>query len=290
MKGEAAKPAVIVLSSHVARGAVGNRAIVFALEKFGFPVWAIPTVILPWHPGHGRATRIIPEAEQFSSLVDDLIRSPLLGEVGAVLTGYFGDEAQVDAAGRLVAAVKAANPAANYLCDPVCGDSAGLYVPEATAAALRDRLVPLSDIVTPNRFELAWLTGAPTDTPQQAIAAAEALGRPAVAVTSAPALMAGSTGVLLLAGGQRLAVEHRAIDNPPNGPGDLFSALFLGRLLSGESREEALRKATASAFEALARASRRGANELMLAEDADCLPHPMAMVTLRRFAGPDRRA
>lgn len=286
----AEKPAVIVLSSHVARGAVGNRAIVFALERLGFPVWAVPTVTLPWHPGHGVATRIVAEAEQFSALIGDLIASPHLGEVGAVLTGYFGDTGQVEAAARLVDAVKARNPSALYLCDPVSGDAGGLYVPTATAEAIRDRLVARADIVTPNRFELGWLADMATDTPAQAIAAAEALGRPVVAVTSAPALMAGSTGVLLAAGARRLVVEHRAIPNAPNGPGDLFSALFLGRLLLGEARDEALRKATASAFEALARASRRGADELMLAEDTDCLLHPMAMVHLRHLAGPDRRA
>lgn len=290
MNAEAAKPAVIVISSHVARGSVGNRAIVFALEKLGFPVWAVPTVILPWHPGHGRATRIVPDTQHFSALIDDLVRSPRLGEVGAVLTGYFGDAAQIGAAAALVDAVKAANPAATYLCDPVCGDNGGLYVAQETATALRDTLVPRADIVTPNRFELSWLTGMATDTPQQTIAAAEALHRPLTAVTSAPALMAGSIGVLMTEDGQTMAAEHRAIANAPNGPGDLFSALFLGRLLAGEKREDALRKATASAFEALARASRRGADELMLAEDADCLAHPMAMVTLRRFAGPDRRA
>jgi pyridoxine kinase len=57
--------AVIVISSHVARGSVGNRAVVFALETLGFPVWAVPTIILPWHPGHGRATRIVPEKNNF---------------------------------------------------------------------------------------------------------------------------------------------------------------------------------------------------------------------------------
>ena len=50
----------LVISSHVVRGSVGNRAAVFALETLGFPVWAVPTVILPWHPGHSRATRIVP--------------------------------------------------------------------------------------------------------------------------------------------------------------------------------------------------------------------------------------
>jgi len=39
--------AVIVISSHVARGSVGNRAAVFALETLGFPVWAVPITSLP---------------------------------------------------------------------------------------------------------------------------------------------------------------------------------------------------------------------------------------------------
>ena len=68
--------AVIVVSSHVARGSVGNRAAVFALETLGHPVWAVPTVLLPWHPGHGRATRIVPDADQFSAFVKDLERAP----------------------------------------------------------------------------------------------------------------------------------------------------------------------------------------------------------------------
>ncbi len=63
---------VIVISSHVAHGSVGNRAIVFALETLGFPVWAVPTVILPWRPDRGRATRIVPDTEQFGAFLKDL--------------------------------------------------------------------------------------------------------------------------------------------------------------------------------------------------------------------------
>ncbi|MGO4839556.1 pyridoxal kinase, partial [Rhizobiaceae sp. 2RAB30] len=125
--------AVIVISSHVVRGSVGNRAAVFALETLGFPVWAVPTVILPWHPGHGRATRIVPDPEQFAALMTDLERAPWLGEVAAVLSGYLGDAGQAEAVASLVRAVKSRNPNALYVCDPVMGDLGGLYVPEATA-------------------------------------------------------------------------------------------------------------------------------------------------------------
>ena len=93
---------VIAISSHVVRGAVGNRAVVFALERFGHPVWALPTVTLPWHPGHGPATRLVAPAEAFDALVGDLIRAPWLGEVSAVISGYLGDQRQAEGVAQLV--------------------------------------------------------------------------------------------------------------------------------------------------------------------------------------------
>ncbi|TJW73568.1 MAG: pyridoxal kinase, partial [Mesorhizobium sp.] len=164
--------AVIVISSHVARGSVGNRAAVFALETLGFPVWAVPTVILPWHPGHGRATRIVPPLDQFRALMADLEHAPWLGEVGAVLSGYLGEGGQADAVASLVSAVKAKTPDAVYICDPVMGDSGGLYVPETTAIAMRDRLMPIADIATPNRYELEWMAGEPLPDLKTVMAAA----------------------------------------------------------------------------------------------------------------------
>lgn len=86
----AAPGAVIVISSHVVRGAVGNRAAVFALEMLGHRVWALPTVVLPWHPGHGRSTRVTMPDEDFRSIIDDLVAAPWIGEVRAVLSGYLG--------------------------------------------------------------------------------------------------------------------------------------------------------------------------------------------------------
>lgn len=280
--------AVIVVSSHVARGSVGNRAAVFALETLGFPVWAVPTVILPWHPGHGRATRIVPPAEQFAALMADLARAPWLGEVGAVLSGYLGEASQADAIAGLVAAVKARNPDALYVCDPVMGDSGGLYVPEATARALRDRLMPLADIATPNRFELAWMAGAELPDLKSTAAAALDAGPATMLVTSAPAMMSGSTGNLLLDANQVLLAEHRLIDRPPNGLGDLTGAVYLARTLSGQPPAKALQSTTAAVYEILARTAKRGGDELQLETDAQSLSQPMAMVQMRHLTHPGR--
>lgn len=287
-----APQAVIVISSHVARGSVGNRAAVFALETLGFPVWAVPTVILPWHPGHGRATRIVPEPEQFAALMKDLERAPWLGEVAAVLSGYLGNAAQAEAVASLVRAVKARNPQALYVCDPVMGDLGGLYIPEATAVALRDELMPLADVATPNRYELEWMTGTKLPDIRSVIAAALHAGPRMVLVTSAPSLMSRGTGNLLLTSTEALLAEHRCIDRPPNGLGDLTGAVFLARLLSGSPAGKALQSTTAAVFEILARTAKRGADELTLETDAQSLSHPMAMVHLRHLTHPgrDRRA
>ena len=288
MPGTDTPKAVIVVSSHVARGSVGNRGVVFALETLGHPVWAVPTVILPWHPGHGRATRIVPEPAEFAALLKDLERARWLGEVGAVLSGYLGDPGQAGAIASLVKAVRARNPRALYVCDPVLGDSGGLYVPQETAAAIRDVLIPLADIATPNRFELEWISGAKLDDLRSVIAAALDAGPPSMLVTSAPAMLAGSIGNLLLTSTDALLAEHRIIEKPPNGLGDLIAAVYLARLLAGQPIAKALQSATASVFEILARTAKRGGDELQIETDAQSLSHPMAMVQLRHLPYPGR--
>lgn len=281
--------AVIVVSSHVVRGSVGNRAAVFALETLGHAVWAMPTIILPWHPGHGAAHRFVLPSGDFSAMIDDLIAAPWLGEVGAVLSGYLGEAGQARAIARLVGAVKEQNPKAHYLCDPVIGDLGGLYVAEATAVAIRDELLPLASIATPNRFELEWLSGAPLADNQMIAEAALSLGPARVIVSSAYPMLSGGTGNLYLSASATLLAEHRAIAAAPKGLGDLLSAVYLSRVLKGFAEDKALQSATASVFEALARTAKRGADELTLESDASSLRAPMAMVNLRQLRHPGRR-
>jgi pyridoxine kinase len=283
--------AVIVVSSHVARGSVGNRAAVFALETLGHPVWAVPTVLLPWHPGHGPATRIVPDADRFSAFMKDLERAPWLGEVAAVLSGYLGDARQAGDVAALVQRVKARNPNALYVCDPVIGDVGGLYVPEATATAMRDLLLPLADIATPNRYELEWIAGRKLSDMGSLIAAAQDLGTPRMLVTSAPGMVDAGIGNLLVTEREALLAEHRQISGPPNGLGDLTAAVFLARLMAGQSDANALQTTTAAVYEILARTAKRGGDELQLETDARSLSHPMAKVQFRHLvhSGQDGR-
>lgn len=277
------KPAVIVISSHVARGTVGNRAAVFALETLGFPVWAVPTVMLPWHLGHGPGTKIVAPPEQFAALLGDLEGSKWLGEVRGVLSGFLGDYRQADAVASLVRAVKQRNPDSLYVCDPVMGDLDGLYVPQAVAEAMRDQLMPLADIATPNRYELAWMSGRElTDLPSLAQAARAAPPR-TMLVTSSPAAIAGRVGNLLVEGEHEMFAEHDLVRNPPNGVGDLTASLYLAHVLGGDTAQEALHATTASVYEVLKRAAQRGSNELQIETDAHSLRHPETEVSVRQL-------
>ncbi len=258
------KPAVIVVSSHVARGSVGGRASVFALERMGFPVWLVPTVLLPWHPGHGRATRIAPDNGAFASLTADLARSPWLGEVGAILTGYFGAVDQVAAVADLVRAVREANPTVLYLCDPILGDSGGLFQPEALVVAIRDLLIPHADIALPNRHELGWLTAGSVDSNNGIVAAARELGPREVVTTSAHAAD-GNVAAMVTTGDGSFLASHRRLADVPHGTGDLLAALYLGHRLDGIRSAEALSRASSSVLRLVERAARSGVNELPLA-------------------------
>lgn len=282
------KPAIIVISSHVARGTVGNRAAGFALEVLGYPVWIVPTVTLPWHPGHfataGAGHRIVPRVEDFTSTLEDLAGSPWIGEVGAVLSGYLGEAAQAQPVAELVKAVKASNPNAVYALDPVTGDNGRLYVPQEQADAIRDVLLPLADITTPNPFELSLLAQLDKiNTNEDLVVAAQSLPSKTVLVTSAFAMMKGSIANLLVEGSSVNLAEHRLVDGPLNGLGDLTAALFLGNKLQLGDSSKALQKTSASVYEAMSVAAHHGSDELKLENSLGSLLKPKTVVESRKL-------
>jgi pyridoxine kinase len=277
-------PIVIAVSSHVARGSVGNRGAVFALERLGFAVWAVPTVLLPHHPGHGPSERIVPDDGAFGRMLDALVKDEERFPVAGILSGYFASARQADAVAGLVARVKSARADALYLCDPIVGDSGRLYVSDEIAESVRDRLMPLADAATPNAFECAWLAGCGESADPDLPALARRLSTPTVLVTSAPALMRGQTGNLLIAGGETLLLEHPQIETSIKGTGDLLGALFLARRLQGRSWAEAAQLALSSVFEVLSGSARAGAEELMLPALQDALIQPRAAIGMRKMA------
>jgi pyridoxine kinase len=229
---------VLAISSHVVRGHVGLDATVPGLQALGHEVWSLPTVTFASRPGLGRMARLDPAAADLAALLAALEADGCWAGLDAVLTGYFPSANTVEVAADAVARIKSTSARVRVLVDPVLGDAGKLYVAPDTAAAIRDRLLPLADIATPNLFELGWLSGGAADR-AGIIAAARRLGPATVVVTSALETVGGVTTLLVTPVD---AVEHceRGLANIPNGAGDLFAGLLLGHLLIKPSLEAAL--------------------------------------------------
>jgi pyridoxine kinase len=223
---------ILALSSQVGRGSVGLSATVPALQHLGHEVWTLPTILLANRPGFGGDVRWPTPVAHIDRCVAAWERDGCFAELGAVFAGYFPSAPSVRAAARAIAAVKAARPQVIVFVDPILGDGGRLYVAPATAEAVRRHLLPLADIISPNRFELEWLSRAAVTTLAEARTAARRLGPRRVLVTSA---VESSTEVatLLVTGAQHLVRGLPRRRQLPNGAGDVFAGLFLGRLLEG---------------------------------------------------------
>lgn len=279
---------VLLISSQVICGTVGSRASGFALEALGTTVWIMLTVSMTWHPGHGKAHRMIVGANDFSAFADDILASAKVPEINAVMTGYFASAEQVTIAARLIRALMAKKPDLIYLCDPVMADEEGLYIDETVASAICNELVPLATILKPNRSELEWMCNRQLDTNDKIIETASEMTANMVLVTSAPALLKNATANLLVYDGNAFLAEHRILDNPVNGLGDLTSALFLHHILDHLPPEKALQQTTAAVFDCLAYALHQESDELLLECSVPFFKKPTTMVTLRTLSRPKR--
>jgi pyridoxine kinase len=201
------------------------------------------------------------------------------------VSGYLASAGQALAVAGLVRSVKAANPEAVYVCDPVIGDGTRLYVPEDVARAIRDELLPRADAATPNAFECGWLAGWGTEGEPDLAALARTLPAAVTLVTSAPSLMRGHVGNILVHPDATHLIEHPALQTPAKGTGDLLAALLLGRRLEAHEWLKAAEMAASSVFEIVAGTARAGADELLLAELQHAIAQPRAPVNIRRIAG-----
>lgn len=243
---------ILVIASYVAHGTVGLQATLPAFAGGDFDVTALPTILLSNHPGHKKCAGTAIAPELLAAMVDALEGNGWLAGLHGVLTGYLPSAAHVAWARQTVERVKAANPKALYLADPVLGDDpGGLYISKDTAEAIRDLLLPIADITTPNRFELAWLTGLPVDDETSATVAARRLNRQLLAATSIPA------GPDLLDNLIVDSCEHHTfsvarIPDAPHGTGDYFAGLLLAARLDGQSAQKALKAAASGVAQAIA--------------------------------------
>jgi pyridoxine kinase len=284
---QGAQDAVLSIQSHVAFGHVGNSAAVLPLQRLGLDVFPVHTVQLAHHPGYGAWRGHQVEPERIEEILSGLREIGALRRCAALLSGYLGQAAVGAPLLRALQALRRERPDAIYLCDPVIGDDdAGIFVAAGVPELLRERLVPTADIITPNRFELAWLAQQDVRDLDAALAAATALratGTGAVIATGLP-LGSDELGVLAAAadGAWLVRTPYRA--DVPHGTGDVFSALFLGHYLKERNLAQALERSVSAMYALIERTLERGAGELRLVAAQDDLAPAKVRFAAKRLA------
>ena len=279
-------PTVLSVQSRVAYGHVGNAASVFPLQRLGIEAWALDTVAFSNHTGHGRWRGAVVAAAAIAEIFEGIAELGVLERCDAVLSGYIGAVETGPVLLDIVGRVRAANPRALFCCDPVIGDiDTGSYVTEGIAEFFRDRALAVADIVTPNRFELEYLTGRTIASIGAAADAADelrALGPSIVLLTS---LDLDPDRIAMLATGPdgAFVVETRRLPVMLNGCGDVTAALFLAHLLRGEILADALALTAAAMYAVIETTVRLDRHELALVPAQDELIKPNQVFPARRL-------
>jgi pyridoxine kinase len=266
---------ILSIQSHVAYGHVGNASATFPMQRLGHEVWPIHTVQFSNHTGYGSWTGRVFDGLAVEELVDGIAARGALAHCDGVLSGYMGSADIGQAVLSTVARVRAANPAALFCCDPVIGDvGRGVFVRAGIPEFMRDLAVPAADIVTPNQFELDYLssgTSATLPDARAALARIHALGPRVVLVTSLHTDTTPDDAIDLVAGesGAVWRVRTPKLGISVNGAGDAIAALFLVHYLESCSAKVALEKAASSIYGLLRRTEEAGSREILMVAAQD---------------------
>ena len=271
---------ILSIQSSVAYGHVGNSAATFPLMRSGIEVWPVLTVHFSNHTGYGEWRGPLLAASEVAEVIRGIDERDVMGRVDAVLSGYQGAEEVGAVVLDAVELVKQRSPKAIYCCDPVMGDvGRGFFVRPGIPEFMRDRVVPKADIVTPNHFELDFLTGRESHTLDAVIDAAHALrvrGPETVLVTSVVVDGTADDELTMLAvtGEGAWQVVTPRLDRIFTGSGDLTAAMFLANYLRSGSAAEAVGQTGDIVYSVLKQTSESGLSELQLVAAQDEIVSP----------------
>ena len=279
-------PTVLSVQSWVACGSVGNTAALFPLQRLGCETWSLNTVAFSNHTGYERWRGSTVPANDIAALFEGISELGVLARCDAVLSGYLGEAETGPVLLDIVTRVKKATPRALFCCDPVMGDvGPGYYVRAGIPEFYRDRALALADVVTPNRFELEWLSGGPVRNLAEACDAIAALRQLGPGIVLATSLETEADRVAAVATGPEgtWAVETPRLPIEATGCGDAVAALFLGWLLKGKPVPDALAATIAAIYGVIEATMRSGAGELALVAAQEELVSPSRIVSVRRL-------
>ncbi|ELA9210883.1 pyridoxal kinase PdxY [Vibrio parahaemolyticus] len=239
---------ILSIQSHVVYGHAGNSSAVFPIQRMGIDAWPIHTVQYSNHTQYEQGWK----GQMFCSddvrtLLHGLDNINTLGECGAVLSGYQGSPDQCKAVADVVRSVKESNHNAIYVCDPVMGDpDKGCIVADGVREEITQSLLPISDVIVPNQYELTAMTGVEIHSVYDAVTACKEalkLGPKIVLVKHLHSIDSDMFSMILATPKACYLTQRPNIEfkQQPVGVGDLISAVFTACLMKNMSPTVAFR-------------------------------------------------
>jgi pyridoxine kinase len=144
-------PLVGSISNSVGMGFLGNQAVYGVANALGARVIHAPSMFATAHGGFSGRSSTITDPQEFRRMVAFLVGQ----RPGLIVVGFLPRPVHVDVVADELREYKGV-----VLLDPVIGDyQKGLFVSRETAHRIREALLPLAQIITPNRFEAEVLLG-----------------------------------------------------------------------------------------------------------------------------------
>lgn len=281
---------VLSIQSSVSYGHVGNSAAVFPMQRIGVEVMPVFTVCFSNHTGYGSWRGPMMTGDDIREIVAGIDERGGLQDVDFVLSGYQGGNDIGGAILDAVALVKERNPNAIYACDPVLGnESSGCTVMPEVQELIRDRVVPHADLITPNQFELGFLTHTSPHTLEETLEAIEKIrqiGPKTVLVTSVfrPDRPEDTIEMLLAHEDGVWIVQKPLLPLKANGSGDVTAALFTSHLRTTQDPALSLARTASSVFDLLENTLNSGQRELQLVESQEAYAHPRMQFEVTRLS------
>ncbi len=272
---------ILSIQSCVSYGHVGNSAVTFPLQRLGVEVWPIHTVLFSNHTGYGHWGGRVFDIAAVRDVFQGIKERGVLSNCNALLSGYMGSKELGKVMIEAILELRKLNPETIFCCDPVMGDiGRGFFVKEGIPEFFKDEMINYATIVTPNHFELEYLSSEKVETLDSAIHAAQKvmkMGPKIVVITSLLLKDYKKSNISILA----LDKESAYIVTTPyipitlNGTGDLTSALFTHFYLKYNNNiAKALEETVSRVYSIIDETHLAGSRELVLVKAQNYLINP----------------
>lgn len=272
---------ILSIQSCVSYGHVGNSAVTFPLQRLGVDVWPIHTVLFSNHTGYGQWGGRVFDIEAVRDVFLGIKDRGVLHKCHALLSGYMGSKDLGKVMIEAIEELRKINPDTIYCCDPVMGDvGRGFFVKEGIPEFFKNVMIQYATIITPNHFELEYLSNRKIETIEEAVLAAQEIlqmGPKVILITSLLLKNEHNKNINMVVVDKNnvFIATTPYIDITLNGTGDITAALFTHFYIKHNyNLAKALEDTIARVYSIIEKTYEENSRELVLIKAQDYLIQP----------------